>query len=85
MRLAKDALIPKNFQEFEHLFYRRATHQSSEVFSIAPAIQKLGDEEVSRLLKAGFRAYWKFGGTDLHGGNVGYYQFRPDTYLYFDM
>jgi len=37
------------------------------------------------ILRAAYEAYRKFGGIDLHFGNLGYFAQRPDHFFYFDM
>ena len=40
---------------------------------------------VDRIIKAGWRAYDEFGGTDIHSGNIGSFPNDPQNYFYFDM
>ena len=40
---------------------------------------------IEKILKAGFRSMKKFGGTDIHAGNIGYFPQKPNTFFYFDM
>ena len=40
---------------------------------------------VDKIIKAGWRAYSEFGGTDIHSGNIGSFPNDPENYFYFDM
>lgn len=40
---------------------------------------------VDRIIKAGWRAFSEFGGTDIHSGNIGSFPNDPENYFYFDM
>jgi len=40
---------------------------------------------IHSMIRAGYRAYTVFGGTDLHIGNIGYLPQKPDILFYFDM
>ena len=40
---------------------------------------------VDKIIKAGWRAYSEFGGTDIHSGNIGSFPNDPQNYFYFDM
>ena len=42
-------------------------------------------ETIEKIIQAGYRAYTKFGGIDLHGGNIGYIRQKPDVFFYYDM
>lgn len=42
-------------------------------------------ETIEKIIQAGYRAYKKYRGTDLHGGNIGYLRQKPDVFFYFDM
>lgn len=42
-------------------------------------------ETIDKIAQAGYRAYKKFKGSDLHSGNIGYLRQKPDTFFYFDM
>jgi len=44
-----------------------------------------GDEVVDRVVDAYKRAKSRFGGTDLHAGNLGFLPQKPDTYVFYDM
>ena len=38
-----------------------------------------------KMIKAAYRAYKKFEGEDLHSGNIGFLEQKPDVLFYFDM
>jgi hypothetical protein len=40
---------------------------------------------IDKIIRAAYRASVKFGGTDLHAGNIGYLAQKPDVFFYFDM
>lgn len=40
---------------------------------------------IDKIIQAGFRAYNKFGGTDIHQGNIGFFAQKPDQLFYYDM
>ena len=40
---------------------------------------------MEKMILAAYEAYNKFKGTDLHSGNVGFLEQRPDVFFYFDM
>lgn len=42
-------------------------------------------DTIEKIIQAGYRAYKKYRGTDLHGGNIGYLRQKPDVFFYFDM
>ena len=40
---------------------------------------------VNKIFKAGYEAYIRHNGKDLHAGNIGYLPQKPDIFFYFDM
>ena len=42
-------------------------------------------DTIEKIIQAGYRAYKKFKGIDLHSGNIGYLRQKPGTFFYFDM
>lgn len=42
-------------------------------------------DTIDKIIRASYRASVKFGGTDLHAGNIGYLAQKPDKFFFFDM
>lgn len=40
---------------------------------------------IEKIIKASYRAFVKFKGTDTHSGNIGYLPQKPNQFFYFDM
>ena len=40
---------------------------------------------VDKIFQAGYSAYSKYGGFDLHFGNIGFLKEKPEVLFYFDM
>lgn len=60
------------FQENLKVFFAKKGHE-------------LPEEQVVRIVKATWRARTKYGGRDLHYQNMGFYDFNPKIYFFFDM
>jgi len=65
-------------------FRGRIYHQMGKFGHTKAQINKYR-ETTNAIIKAGYEAFSRWGGTDLHGGNLGFLAQKPDVFFYYDM
>lgn len=76
--LLRDAVFDEGY-DFEDDVYDYIKASSDKIIKTFP------DDFIFRVIDAYLRAVDEHGGGDLHGGNIGFLEARPDVFFYFDM
>lgn len=88
--LAAQRFKYKNFMEFNNLVFEDLYRYSEYLPEGSEREEFLDDmdqysETIIRILEASYNAVTRFGGQDLHSGNIGYLKQRPDIFFFYDM